>query len=144
MECKNCSKEVTGKGNYCSASCKTLYNRKRNKSVTVTPETVTSQSVTSQSVTSQSVTPETVTAKLPVEHTIKDCNGTEHPIDFKGRQADAALLKSWAEGKGNTDQRSLGALAMQYSIINGFKTEAGKLTLQGRTYMGHRRTIGVC
>ena len=134
MECKNCSKEVTGKGNYCSASCKTLYNRKRNKSVTVTPETVTSQSVT----------PETVTAKLPVEHTIKDCNGTEHPIDFKGRQADAALLKSWAEGKGNTDQRSLGALAMQYSIINGFKTEAGKLTLQGRTYMGHRRTIGVC
>ena len=137
MECKNCSKEVTGKGNYCSASCKTLYNRKRNKSVT--PETVTPETVTSQS-----VTPETVTAKLPVERTIKDCNGTEHPIDFKGRQADAALLKSWAEGKGNTDQRSLGALAMQYSIINGFKTEAGKLTLQGRTYMGHRRTIGVC
>ncbi len=40
MKCKNesCTNEAKGKGSYCSDTCKTLYNRNKNRNnVTVTP-----------------------------------------------------------------------------------------------------------
>ena len=46
MKCVNCGKEAEGRSKYCSATCKTIYNRNKNRNTkSVTPnrnsETVT-------------------------------------------------------------------------------------------------------
>ena len=56
---------------------------------------------------------------VSVPDMIKDCNGVDHKIDYEGRNADAKLLESWAKGEGTPYQQRL-----------------GKLTAQGKRYMG--------
>ena len=121
MKCINeCGKEATGKSNYCSASCKTEYNRnkKRNKNVGVTGVT---------GVTNKSVAHAT---------TLTDACGNVHQIDYAGRRADAVQLKLWLKCEGTPAQYTLARAAQQHSIIRGFRDKAGRLTQQGRRYMG--------
>ena len=67
---------------------------------------------------------------------IIDACGKEHPIDFEGRRRDYEMLKSWTKAEGTREQRTLGILARQYSIINGYLDKSGSLTVQGRRYLG--------
>lgn len=66
MKCKHepCNNEVTGKGSYCSPTCKTLYNRNKKRN-TVTPKKTVTPAVTP--VTEQSVTPSQQTGILTPE-----------------------------------------------------------------------------
>jgi len=66
MKCKNpiCNNEAKGNGKYCSATCKTIYNRNKRNTKSVTKETVT-PAVTPVTPT---VTPkETVTPVTPLK-----------------------------------------------------------------------------
>jgi hypothetical protein len=89
MKCKNteCNRDAKGNGKYCSATCKTVFNRnkKRNKKTAVTPVT---PAVTPEKATVTSVTPVTpVTASL--EHY------QQSPQEY-AKRTNAALL-NWGE-----------------------------------------------
>lgn len=134
MRCKNCNKDAVGRGRYCSATCKTVYNR--NKSVT--DKSVTSESVTS-GVTADNAIPEThedCAGEANSDRTITDASGKKHLIDFKVRRESRLLLKSWLDGKGNGYQQALASTGFNYSIINGFYNKHGNITARGRQYLG--------
>ncbi len=68
MKCINCDNEAMGKSMYCSASCRTVYNRNRKRNnvtaeISVTPA-VTKSDVTDTEKTDITLTPE-ILARLP-------------------------------------------------------------------------------
>jgi len=65
-----------------------------------------------------------------------DACGNVYGIDYAGRRADMKQLDDWVAGKGTSSQRAIALTAINYSIINGFKDKAGKLTAQGKQYAG--------
>ena len=123
MECMNCGIEYEAKrasSRYCSAKCRVSANR-----VSVTNE------------------PEVSVTNVSVTGTITDATGNVHQIDYEGRRTNAKLLESWAKGEGTRGQRGLGKLAIQYSVINGFRDKDYKLTAHGHKYLAHKLTIAM-
>lgn len=107
---KECDNELTGRQKtYCSDKCRKAQSR---------TQTRTAQTRTSKS------------------DTLTDATGKVHKIDYESRRQVQTLLESWVEGKGTAEQQMLGELAISYSIIKGYKDKDGKLTAQGRRYLG--------
>ncbi len=117
MKCMNkCGKEAKANSKYCSNSCRAVYSRNaRNTGAAQQAET--------------GAAPERAT-------TLTDAAGNVHEIDYEGRRADVKVLESWANGKGTLNQQNMGKLALHYSMMNGFRDNTGKLTVQGRRYLG--------
>ncbi|KKL63641.1 hypothetical protein LCGC14_2173060 [marine sediment metagenome] len=96
MKCLNCDKPATGKGKYCSETCRAVYNRNK-----------------------RSAKPEqTVTGTATGTRTVTDACGNVHQVDFQGRRDDYELLESWVNGNGSESQQRLGALARGYREVD--------------------------
>ena len=118
MKCINeCGKEAKSNSKYCSNSCRALYSRNSKRNTGAAQQAKTGATPTRATI-------------------LTDACGNVHQIDYAGRRADAVQLKLWLKCEGTPAQYTLAKAAQQHSIIRGFRDKAGRLTQQGRRYMG--------